>query len=233
MIKILKEKILQLLFLLCAISLIISCASNPPLPSNITFIAPSPNVNSKLIAFYGIWKGKWYGSQDVTLVVEQVDNNYAEIIFSVGFIGAVGLNPQNIFYYTRSDVINDSAIGWATANNNRFIFEMQDGFDEIKGYFIEGSTGAKINATLIRANVEELSDITIHRYPYVEYNHALKSAKEFDYDNNYCWKKAEKQTVLLSYDIRRYTMWEEVNRCLLDDFGWKLRKNISQMDVEL
>ena len=233
MIKALKKRTLRLIFLLCAISLMISCASTAPLPSNITFIEPSPNIPPRLSAFFGIWKGKWYQAQDATLVIERIDSDYADVIFSVGVISVGGLIPENTFYYVRGEVISDYAFGWGTSNGNKFIFEMQDGLNEIKGYFIEGSTGAKIKATMIRAYVEDLSDINIHSYPYVEYNHPLKSNKEFEHDNKFCWREAEKQTVLLSPDIRRFKVWEEVNRCLLDDFGWKLKKNDSPVDIDL
>jgi hypothetical protein len=67
----------------------------------------------------------------------------------------------------------------------------------------------------------------------VEYTHPAKNNKEFDYDNNLCWTDAEKQTALLSQDIRRYKLWEKVNHCLQDEFGWKPRKNDSKADVHL
>ncbi len=227
------KKRLRLLMFLLFIICLVSCASTTPLPSNVMFIEPSPATSANLSAFLGIWKGKWYSSQDVTLVVESVNDNYVEVIFSVGINAIGGIYPQDSFYYVRGDVISDKAFGWGTANNNRFIFEMQDGFNEIKGYFIEGTTGAKINATLIRSNIEELSNVTIHKYPYMEYTHPAKSNKDFDYDNNLCWREAEKQTALLSLDVRRYKMWEKVNRCLKDEFGWKPGKNDSKADVHL
>ncbi|MBI5057635.1 MAG: hypothetical protein HZB61_13555 [Nitrospirae bacterium] len=221
-----------LLFLILSAVCLIGCASTAPLPANITFIAPSPNISPQLSAFFGVWKGKWHSSQDVTLVIEMVDSNYADVIFSVGALAASGITPQNSFYYMRGEVISDSAIGWATANGNRFVFEMQTGSNEIKGYFVEGSTGAKVIANMVRVNVEELANVKIHKYPYVEYTHPAKSSKEFAYDNNICWREAEKETALLSPDIRRYTVWEKLDLCLRD-FGWKPVKNDSQADVQL
>ncbi|RJQ53429.1 MAG: hypothetical protein C4526_06595 [Nitrospiraceae bacterium] len=220
------------MLLLLIVSFIVGCASTTPIPANITFFEPPPGIHPKLFAFWGLWKGKWYQSQDVTLIIERIDSNYAEIIFSVGFINASGLEPQNSFYYVRGEVLNDSAIGWGTANGNRFIFEMQEGFREIKGYFIEGKTGATIHADMFRADIDELSDVKIHKYPYVEFRHPLKNPRDFEHDNNLCWREAEKQTVLLSFDIRRYTMWEKLNRCL-EDLGWMPITNDSQTDIKL
>jgi hypothetical protein len=220
MINTLKKRMNLLMFLLLAISLI-SCASTAPLPSNITFIESSPAVSPNLSAFLGIWKGKWHSSQAVTLVIESVDSNYVDLIFSVGAYVDSGIDPQNSFYYVRGKLVNDKTFGWKTVNNNKFIFEMQDGFQEIKGYFFVNSTGEKINVTLIRSDADKLSNVTIHKYPYVGYTHSEKSSKEFDHDNDLCWWEAEKQTAVLPSDIRRYKMWEEVDRCLRDDFGWK------------
>ncbi len=208
-----------------------SCSSATPLPSNITFIEPPPYIHPKLSAFFGVWKGKAYQSQDTTLVVEYIDNDYADVIFSVGFLNAAGLQPENSFYYTRCEALNEFSIGWATANGNKFIFEMQDEFKEIKGYFID-SKGGKISINLSRANVEELSNIKIQKFPYVEYTHPIKNPKDFGWDNNFCWKEAEKQTILLSPDIRRYTMLEKVRHCL-HDLGWELRRNRTASDVKL
>ncbi|GEM_PF-3293311 len=215
-----KRTILQLMFLLLLTSFIAACASTTPLPANITFFEPSPRISPKLAAFLGIWEGRWAQSQDVIIVVERIGNDYAEVIFSVGLLNAAGIIPEDIFYYVRADVISDSAIGWNTANGNRFIFEMRDGFNKIRGHFIESSTGAEITTDMKRANAAEFPGLKIHRYPYIEYIHPLKGKMEFVRDNNFCLRKAAKQSILLAYDVRRYKMWEEVDRCLRDDFGW-------------
>ncbi len=94
MIKVIKKSKLKLLFFLCAISLILSCASTAPLPPNITFFEPAPETSQKLAAFEGIWKGKWYDAQDATLVVERIDSDYANVVFSVGFLSAGGITPE-------------------------------------------------------------------------------------------------------------------------------------------
>lgn len=227
-----KMRMSLLMSLLLAICLI-SCVNKAPLPSNITFIVPSPAISPDTSAFLGIWKGNLHSLQPVTLVIESVDSDYVELIFSVGSYIDNGIDPQNSFYHVRGKLVSDTTFGWSTVNKNKFIFELQDGFNEMKGYIFAGSTGKKTNITLKRSNIEKLSNVTIHKYPYVEYTHSEKSGKEFDHDNNLCWEEAEKQTAILPFDVRRYKMLEEVNRCLRDDFGWKPTKDDSQADVQL
>ena len=58
MIKKFKNSIGSFIIAIFAALLITGCASKPPLPSNITFIAPSPDLLPELSAFYGTWKGR-------------------------------------------------------------------------------------------------------------------------------------------------------------------------------
>jgi len=226
-----------LLALLLIILSLTGCAANTPLPQNVMFVEPSPSVKPELAAFLGVWKGSWYLSQDVTMVVEAVYENTVDVIFSTGPNALGGIYPQDTFYYVRAEIINNKSIGWSSANNNRFIFEMKDGFKDIKGSFIDASSSASIDTVLHRTNPDELKKITVRNYPYVTYAHPAKGRKDFDHDHDTCWKKAEKDTVFLQHDIRRYTMWEKVGRCLQDDYGWqpnaKDKKSEQKKDVKL
>ncbi len=227
------KKTLGLLMFLLIIMSLTGCAATTPLPQNVMFVQPAPSIAPELSAFLGVWTGKWYFGQDVTLVVEAVHENAVEAIFSVGANALGGISPQDTFSYVRAEVINNKSFGWSSANNNRLVFEMQDGFKEIKGSYLEGSLSSSIDTVLHRANVDELKNITVRKYPYVIYSHPAKGRQNFDIEHNICWKKAEKETLMLPHDMRKYKMWEEVGRCIQEEYGWKPNAPDLKKDIKL
>lgn len=227
------KKIRGLLKFLLIIMSLSGCAATTPLPANLMFVEPSPSVSPELSASLGVWTGKWYYGQDVTLVVEAVHENAVEVIFSVGANALGGISPQDTFSYERGEILSNRSFGWSSANNNRLVFEMQDGYKEIKGSYIEGSLSSSIDTVLHRVNLDELKNVTVRNYPYVIYSHPAKGRQDFDFEHNICWKKAEKETVMLPHDMRKYTMWEDVGRCLQEEYGWKPNAKDLKKDIRL
>ena len=227
------NRILGLLKFSLIIICLSGCAATTRLPEHVMFVEPSPSITPELSAFLGIWTGKWYLSQDVTLVVEAVHPNSLEVIFSVGANALGGIYPQDTFSYERGEITSDRSFGWSSVNNNRFFFEMQDGYQEIKGVFIDGSSSAAINTVLHRVDPDALKGVTVHKYPYIEYSHPSKGRRDFDYEHDICWNRAESETVLLSHDVRKYKIWEAVGRCLREEFGWQPNAKDLKKDIKL
>lgn len=103
-------KILQLpLFLFLMFLSIIGCdyvaITPPPLPETLNLTPPSPDIPAEIAAFVGIWEGKWGATQDTIIVIDKIDNQKADIIFSqakhkkdeIGFVGEAAYR-----YYTVS-----------------------------------------------------------------------------------------------------------------------------------
>jgi len=118
--------------------ILIGCASTAPLPATLNIVPPAPDVPPEIAAFSGVWEGKWKGSLDSILVVEKIDNNQADIIFSLGYSRKF---KPNYSYYT-VQVSSDSSIEWSEPGGNKFIFKMDRELNKIYGTFIEKETGA-------------------------------------------------------------------------------------------
>lgn len=116
----------------------IGCASTAPLPATLNIIPPAPDVPPEIAAFSGIWEGKWYGYYESILVVEKIDNNKAEIIFSVGL--ARGVVPH-YSYYT-AQVSSGPSIEWTRPNGDKFIFKMDQKLNKIYGTYVEKKRGS-------------------------------------------------------------------------------------------
>ena len=119
--------------------LLIGCASTAPLPATLNIIPPAPDVLPEVAAFSGIWDGKWEGYYDRALVVENIDNNKANIIYSYGL--AEGREP--FYWYITAQVSAGASIEWTNTNGDKWILTMDKGLNEIHGVYIEKKTGAK------------------------------------------------------------------------------------------
>jgi hypothetical protein len=78
-----------LLVILAVISLT-ACATmqsgvkEPPLPNDINIIPPSPDLPKEISAFSGKWMGIWsYGTNSI-LVVEEIQDTWAQVVYSIG-----------------------------------------------------------------------------------------------------------------------------------------------------
>ena len=57
-------------------------ASDIPLPSDINIIPPATDLPKELTAFSGKWTGTWGGRLDVILIVEQIDQTKAMVVYA-------------------------------------------------------------------------------------------------------------------------------------------------------
>ena len=130
-------------------TLLIGCASTAPLPETLNISPPSPDISQEIAAYSGIWEGKWNGYHESILVVEKIDYNKAEVIYSLGLVA--GFSPR-YSYYT-AQVYPDS-IGWTAPNGDKFIFKIDKGLNNIYGTFIEKKTGANIRGYFNRRTVK-------------------------------------------------------------------------------
>jgi hypothetical protein len=95
-----KIKLLFLSLLVIFLGLL-GCAtsSRPPLPATLNIQTPSPDIPAEIAAFVGIWEGKYGAIQNTIIVIEKIDNQKAELIYSLGdlekFVG-------HYKYYTAS-----------------------------------------------------------------------------------------------------------------------------------
>lgn len=69
--------------------LLAGCASAVPLPFKVT-VVPPVGVPQELAAFSGKWQGVWDGTLDHILVVEEITENEAIVIYAWGS----SVNPQ-------------------------------------------------------------------------------------------------------------------------------------------
>lgn len=104
---------LRLRIILLSLSFIIfSCASAsypPPMPANLEIVPPSNDVSTELVAFSGIWEGRWGGMRNTEsiVVIEKINNQSADIIFSFG-----GTQPG--YVNISGDVLPGPILQWKT-----------------------------------------------------------------------------------------------------------------------
>ena len=56
----------------------------PPLPDDINIIPPSPDLPKEIAGFSGKWRGIWPWGGDAILVVEEIHDTWAKVVYSQG-----------------------------------------------------------------------------------------------------------------------------------------------------
>ena len=81
-----------------ALSLVVlaltACQSAPPMPSDLRVVAPSAQVSSEARQLAGTWVGKWNDEFDHVLVVEDINDTTAIVVYSVGAFAKEGIQPS-------------------------------------------------------------------------------------------------------------------------------------------
>ena len=75
----------KIVFLGLALLLVASStgfSQNVPLPKDIEIKVPSPQLPKEIAAFSGKWRGSWRGVMDIIIVVTEIDQEKAEIIYA-------------------------------------------------------------------------------------------------------------------------------------------------------
>ena len=70
--------------------------TDPPLPPNITIVAPADDVSPAHVLFSGMWRAKWDGVLDHILVVEEVDTKGATVVYATGIAPEWGINKGGV-----------------------------------------------------------------------------------------------------------------------------------------
>ncbi len=130
------------LFLVSSALGVSGCASvsTAPLPPTLNIVPPLPDVPPEIAAFSGVWEGKWVSTLDTILVVEKINTETAEIIFSTG---AWGICCKPEYFYITARVIPGPAIEWINKKGYRFVYKINKDLNSIDASMEEKSTGSK------------------------------------------------------------------------------------------
>jgi len=74
-----------------------------PLPKDIVIKAPSSELPKEIAAFSGKWKGSWRGIMDIFIVVTEIDQEKAEIIYA--YPDTSVWNLRGTYFYETGKVI--------------------------------------------------------------------------------------------------------------------------------
>jgi hypothetical protein len=102
-------------FLLIIYFCIPGCAyipTPPPLPETLNIQTPSPDIPTEIASFSGIWEGKWGESLDTIIVIEKIDNQKAELIFSHGKLGNSGIVGEASYASYTASVLPGPKLEW-------------------------------------------------------------------------------------------------------------------------
>ncbi|NOZ69777.1 MAG: hypothetical protein GXP46_11175 [Deferribacteres bacterium] len=130
------------LFLIASALSLSGCASvsTAPLPPTLNIVSPSPDLPPEIAAFSGVWEGQWVNMLDTILVVEKINTETAEIIYSTG---EREMCCQAIYVYITARVIPGPAIEWTNKKGYRFVFKMNKDLNSIDAFIEDRSTGSK------------------------------------------------------------------------------------------
>jgi hypothetical protein len=112
--------------------------SRVPLPKEIQIKSPSPDLSKEIAAFSGKWGGSWEKRLDFILIVKEIDQEKAEVIYAWGgsrsdyniFTAKIisGKEPRIEFW--------SSGMGPQATRTKRFwTFEMQKDLKTLKGTY--------------------------------------------------------------------------------------------------
>lgn len=143
---------------ICMLSLTVmlaACATGPstaPLPPDLKMIAPEAGLPSATKALAGKWSGQWvssYGRMDHTLVVEQIDQSNATVVYATGAMVSTqggGLEPS--WRRVEGRIDSDGQLNLSFANGAKVRYQLQ-GDGMLKGVY--DRQGSVSTATMIRA----------------------------------------------------------------------------------
>jgi hypothetical protein len=115
----------------------VGCASiptglkDPPLPNDIKISPPSPDLPKETAALSGKWAGTWNNGQKAILVVEEIQENRARIVYSWGDIALFAVADHRRF---PCKVISgpNPQLEWIGPEGAITNFELKD-FDTLEG----------------------------------------------------------------------------------------------------
>ena len=102
------------------------------LPPEIEIVAPSNDVRPEIAAFSGKWEGLWDGGCYAVLVVEEIDNQKAKIIYAWGEMGCEPTGKGFRWYIAKVSEGPPAKIEFGE-RYLKFTFEMKKDLKTIKG----------------------------------------------------------------------------------------------------
>jgi hypothetical protein len=115
------------LFLWVGLSLTVlqTQAAEPPLPNDVKIIPPSPDLPKEIAAFSGKWVGEWNIGLSSILIIEEINEKEAKVIYSVGDYPRMGIQA-NYKRYTAKVLSRAKPRIEFTTELSALIFEMKD-----------------------------------------------------------------------------------------------------------
>ena len=118
-----------------------------PLPSNVAIEQPAADIAPEFATYSGTWRGKWGGSLDTYLVVEDVDPPTADVIYAWG----TNRNVERPGWMRRTGRFNDNELVVLLGPGVTTTFEMEsDG--TISAEYINEERGWHSTAVLTKVD---------------------------------------------------------------------------------
>jgi hypothetical protein len=98
----------------------------PPLPNDINIIPPSPDLPKEIAGFSGKWRGTWSYGADAILVVEEIHDTWAKVVYSQGDVPRYNVAAR--FWRFRCKTIPGPKpkLEWTPPGGRPVNFEMRD-----------------------------------------------------------------------------------------------------------
>ncbi|MDO8283308.1 MAG: hypothetical protein Q7U10_11930 [Thermodesulfovibrionia bacterium] len=146
-----KRHILKRFFIFISFVVIVAC-STTPLPETINIVPPSSDVPPEVAAFSGAWQGIFFGALNVTFVVEEINTQSANVIYSWG--DSPG-GPGG-YQYATANVISGPSIEWIDRNQGKITYTMNRDLNSLEGIIHDSVENYTFKAQLKRVDLEQL-----------------------------------------------------------------------------
>lgn len=102
-----------------------------PLPHDMKIVPADPGLPPEIKNFSGKWKGTWDSGRDCILIVEEIDNQKAKVIYAWGYVSGSEAKPG----FTRNIAKVDPGppVRIEFVSRIKFVFEMQKDSKSLKG----------------------------------------------------------------------------------------------------
>lgn len=136
-----------------ALTVLQSQAAEPPLPNDINIIPPSSDLPKEIGAFSGKWVGEWNNGISSILIIEEINEKEAKVIYSVGDHPRWNIKAHYKRYTAKVSSTAKARIEFISAEGAAYIFEMKDP-NNLEGVctYQKGERNIKVVITMKRGN---------------------------------------------------------------------------------
>lgn len=138
---------------LLALTVFQTQAAEPPLPNDINIIPPSSDLPKEIGAFSGKWVGEWNTGISSILIIEEINEKEAKVIYSVGDYPRGKIKGNYRRYTAKVLSTPKPRIEFSSLTGWLFIFEMRD-LNNLEGLSIyqRGEVDRKLLITMKRGD---------------------------------------------------------------------------------